>query len=564
LTTSVSDRFGDYGLVGVAIYQVHGEALTVDTFLMSCRVLGRGVEHQLLAYLGEVARQHGAAYVDVHFVPTPKNQPAFDFLNGVGVSFRQASNGGYLFRFPADYAARIALTLAEPSSAPGSSGGDTALPAASNTPPSARRQFTRWQWVALEASEANKIVQLIEAKASRRDRGQRAYADPRNELERQLCQMWSKLLRVDRIGIHDNFFELGGHSLLAVRLFADAEKLIHKKLPIVTIFQAPTVAQLAAAIRAKDSLTAHPSLVPIQAEGTNPPLFLVHGAGGDVLWGYANLARHLGINQPVFGIQARHGGQHCGIQDNEPQFESLERMASHYVSELRAFQPHGPYYLGGYCFGGNVAYEMARQLHALGESVALVALLECAPSNGSYEKPNWRRFGFISPFVRNLGHWLVDFFDFTPAERRNLVWRKFKAIVRKAWRWVRPPAANVSVDLEDVIDPAQFPEKELKLWQVHLDLLVRHVSQPYAGKVTVFRTRAHPLVCSFATDMGWSELAKEGANVRIVPGSHARIFVEPNIRDLAKELQTAIAESKQQFEKESDNKHASFDVRLAA
>jgi thioesterase domain-containing protein len=294
--------------------------------------------------------------------------------------------------------------------------------------------------------------------------------------------------------------------------------------------------------------------VPIQAEGSNPPLFLVHGAGGDVLWGYANLAPHLGINQPVYGIQAR----------PSIEFRNLEEMASHYVSELRAFQPHGPYYLGGYCFGGNVAYEMARQFRALGEVVALVALLECAPSNGSYERANWRRLSFIFPFIRNLRHWLVDFLDFSPAERRNLVARKLKALSRKICRRIRRPAGNVPVDLEDVIDPAQFPEKELKLWQVHLDLLVQHVSQPYPGKVTVFRTRAHPLVCTYAPDLGWSELAREGVDVRVVPGSHARIFVEPNIRDLAKELESALAASRPRTTNETEIQPGTNDVLLAA
>jgi FkbH-like protein len=306
LTTCVADRFGDYGLVGLTICRIQGESLDVDTFLMSCRVLGRGVEHQLFARLGAIARERGASYVDVHFAPTPKNQPAFDFLNNIGASFRQASNGGYVFRFPAEFAAAVKLDSG-PALTPKSEGGSVAPKsdeggARSLVAPKsdeggtlqAPRSFTRWRWLALEASDANKIVQLIEGKASTRSRGQHAYTEPRNELERQLSQMWGKLLRMDRIGIHDNFFDLGGHSLLAVRMFADLEKLIHKKLPIVTIFQAPTIAQLAAAIRAKESLSAHPSFVPIQAEGSNPPLFLVHGAGGDVLWGYANLASHPG------------------------------------------------------------------------------------------------------------------------------------------------------------------------------------------------------------------------------------------------------------------------------
>ena len=198
------------------------------------------------------------------------------------------------------------------------------------------------------------------------------------ELEQQLCGIWEELLGVERVGILDNFFELGGHSLLAVRLFAKVQKQIGPKMAVVAIFQAPTVEQLAKAISAEKTVSSDSALVPIQPEGGRSPLFLVHGAGGGVLWGYANLARYFNPDQPIYGIQAL-------ATDDPERFGTLEEMAAYYVDELRAFQPHGPYYLGGYCFGGNVAYEMARQLLAQGESLAFLAMLDSAPSNCGYE-----------------------------------------------------------------------------------------------------------------------------------------------------------------------------------
>src|SRR5581483_9346233 len=112
-----------------------------------------------------------------------------------------------------------------------------------------------------------------------------SYVAPRTETEEMLCRLWQSLLRVERVGIRDNFFELGGHSLLAVRLFAEVEKLTGKKLPLVTLFQHSTVEQLALMIEQRSGAV-RSSLVAIQAHGTRPPLFLIHGAGGDVLWGY--------------------------------------------------------------------------------------------------------------------------------------------------------------------------------------------------------------------------------------------------------------------------------------
>src|SRR4029077_5364539 len=163
-------------------------------------------------------------------------------------------------------------------------------------------------------------------------------------LEKQLCELWEKLLHIAKVGAKDNFFELGGHSLLAVRLFSEIEKLTGTKLPLVTIFQSPTVRQLAKALSHDDSASANSLLVPLQPKGNKPPLFLVHGAGGDVLWGYANLAAHMRADQPIYGIKSR--GQ-AGLEE----FAKLEDMAAYYLQEVRALQPLGPYFLGGYCFG---------------------------------------------------------------------------------------------------------------------------------------------------------------------------------------------------------------------
>src|SRR6185437_10037837 len=112
----------------------------------------------------------------------------------------------------------------------------------------------------------------------------------------------------------------------------------------------------------EQALNTRSCLIPIHSQGTRPPLFLIHGAGGDVLWGYANLAPHLGDDQPVYGVKSR-------ALDGSDEFPSIEEMAGHYIEQIRTLQPQGPYYLGGYCFGGNVAYEMARQIEARGEKV---------------------------------------------------------------------------------------------------------------------------------------------------------------------------------------------------
>ncbi|MDB6124520.1 MAG: hypothetical protein JWQ71_3513 [Pedosphaera sp.] len=534
LTVSVKDRFGDYGLVGLMIYAIKGNAIDVDTFLLSCRVLGRGVEHQMIVRLGRIALARGLGWVDVHFSPTPKNRPASDFLESVGAQFRQPQNGGYLYRFPAEFAAGMVFhpqTLEipkfdQPTISANNAGGEMDRPV----------KFSRCRTIALEANEAGRILESIEAKSRAHTHGHSAYIAPRTETERMLCKVWEELLRVEKVGVHDNFFELGGHSLLAVRLFAQVEKMTGRKLPLVTLFQNSTVERLAEVLSHNSSIL-RSSVVAVQAHGSKPPLFLVHGAGGDVLWGYANLAPHLGADQPVYGIKSR-------ALNGAEEFKCIEDMATFYIDQLRQVQKEGPYYLGGYCFGGNVAYEMARQLEQQGETVALVALLDAAPSNGSYEKMPWWRPGFVVKFGVNLYYWLEDFAKAKPEDRREFVFRKFRALSRKAIRRIFPKTAGPApVDLEEVIDLTKFPQHELKLWQIHLNALVKHVSRPYGGRVTLFRTRGQPLFCSLAEDFGWGELARGGVDIKLIPGSHESIFLEPGVQSLANKLKPCLVET---------------------
>src|SRR5207249_3652090 len=160
--------------------------------------------------------------------------------------------------------------------------------------------------------------------------------------------IWEQVLGLQPIGVEDQFFDLGGHSLLAVRLVARIEKTFGKKIPVTAIFQSPTIAQLARLLREGERPAGDSAVVAIQPQGARPPLWFVHGVGGGMFWGYTNLSRYLGAEQPVYALKSR------GLEGRK-EFDRIEEMAAAYVNELRAFQRRGPYYLGGYCFGGNVA-----------------------------------------------------------------------------------------------------------------------------------------------------------------------------------------------------------------
>ncbi|HVQ05684.1 MAG TPA: amino acid adenylation domain-containing protein [Burkholderiaceae bacterium] len=223
---------------------------------------------------------------------------------------------------------------------------------------------------------------------------------PRTVVEAQLHAILERVLGRSGIGVTDNFFELGGHSLLAVRFFAQIERAFGIKLPVSTLFLAPDVAQLARRLQDEGFRSPWSSLVPIHGEGSRRPLFMVPGIGGNVLC-YGDLGRLLGPDQPLYGLQAR------GLDDREAPFERIEPMAAHYVTEIRSMQPHGPYRLGGTCFGGVVAYEMARQLRAAGETVELLFVLEAWPppqrpiSSSARMRSHQIRF-LVSAIKRNL------------------------------------------------------------------------------------------------------------------------------------------------------------------
>jgi amino acid adenylation domain-containing protein/FkbH-like protein len=527
LTVTASDRFGDYGLVGTILYRVKAESLEVDTLLLSCRVLGRGVEHRMLAHLGEICRDKSARWVDVHFVPTTKNKPALDFLERLGSAFKQPLNGGSVFRIPVDFAAQIAF---QPASGLVQSGPENNVARVGTTAgdiPDPGRRFSNYRAIALEANDVKKIHHEIKKGAALRHREHPNYVAPRNDLERRLCRVWQDLLHVQPVGVHDDFFELGGHSLLAVRLFAEIHKFMGRKFPLVTLFQAPTLEQLAGVLAQCDG--ANSLLVPIQPQGNKPPLFLVHGAGGDVLWGYANLATYLTPDQPVYGIKS-HG------QEGLKECAQIEEMARAYLEVVKTRQAEGPYLLGGYCFGGNVAYEMARQLKIQGHQVSLVVLIDTAPSNVGYERLSWWRSAFAWRFARNFWYWFGDFIALAPQERRRFFIRKLGCLGRKLKRRLGRGIGPVPFDLEEVIDPQLFPEHELNLWRAHLEALVAHTERPYDGPVALLRTRGQPLLCSLEEDFCWGKLVRGGVSVQRIPGSHENIFMEPNVRVLASEL----------------------------
>ena len=240
LVTHVKDRFGDYGLVGLQLYGVSPDAITLDTMLLSCRVLGRGVEHQMLSYLGGIAQDESVAEVHVFYEPSAKNAPALRFLEAVGEDYEEARKDHTLYRFPAAY-------LAELTYEPPESLDETPLASPRRRPsPTGVVDSQLISEIATDLRDPERVLeQIVKHRAHDRSADLGEYVAPTSELERRIAGIWKEILGIDQVGIHDNFFDVGGTSLKAVQVIAQTTRELGVELRAVAMFEKTTIHALA-------------------------------------------------------------------------------------------------------------------------------------------------------------------------------------------------------------------------------------------------------------------------------------------------------------------------------
>jgi aspartate racemase len=364
---------------------------------------------------------------------------------------------------------------------------------------------------------------------------------PRNELETRLVDLWCEVLRIDRIGIHQNFFELGGHSLLATQVISRVRAAYGKELPLRALFEAPTVAGLAARLdagtpAAPDVSLAHRvthagCVVPLQPRGAKLPFFCVHGIAGEVQ-AYAQLAQRMDQDRPFFGLRTP------ALPPGQP-FPSIEALAARYVEELKNTFRTGPYLLGGYSSGAAVAFEMAQQLTARGEEVTMVVALDSGLPNCHAAASGLPG---VTEFVRNLFRWITD--DFMQSDRAEMAARfrskgtllaaRLAAVPGFSWIPHREP------DIRDRLGMPSASEEWGAFLADHFQSFMAYVPRPYAGRVALFRARALPISSRHAPDLGWNRIAQGELEVNIVPGSHENLLREPYVDLLAAALKQSL------------------------
>jgi thioesterase domain-containing protein len=331
----------------------------------------------------------------------------------------------------------------------------------------------------------------------------------------ELClqKMWGAVLGIDNIGAQSNFFELGGHSLVAVSVAAQLSHLYGTTIPVRTIFEHPTLTELAAFLRRNLAWTPPSSLIPI-----NPglqPFFCVHPAGGLAMC-YIALARALGPQQAFYGLQSR------GLDDGEPYLTRIEEMAECYLTDIRQVQSHGPYRLGGWSLGGVIAYEMAQQLAAAGEEVELLALLDAWPNLEGLDTPvteqeieDCERNHIIPLIIERL----VD------SESQNI--GSVEDLLECSL-----PKLKTSMALPEELTVSQL-RRLLRVWAANECAVKRYRCRPYTGRISLFKSPARE-------SRAWSRLASGGLDEYELPASHADFVAESNVRLLAQKLRHAI------------------------
>ncbi|MEP1076598.1 amino acid adenylation domain-containing protein [Leptolyngbya sp. PL-A3] len=408
---------------------------------------------------------------------------------------------------------------------------------------------------------------------------------PRSSTESTLANIWQDLLRLKQVSIYDNFFELGGHSLLATQMASRIRDAFSVDIPLRRIFEAPTIAQLAHILetlqtttslsqtpplirldrtahrRSLASLTPPPPptpspppptplplaptashswtpLVPLALGGTQPPLFCIHPIFGMVL-PYMELAHHLGGDRNLYGLQP------LGLDGKHPPINQIEAMARYYIQAIQTIQPHGPYYLGGWSFGGLVAFEMAQQLTQAGESVALLAIFDtAAPIAANRPTPRESLTFLLKTALWSTLPFLLDY-GAIAISRLSQVLQRSRAISTQTtsqsdwlsrWQWwaiarLMPEESRLRLLDESAIGPM------LRIFAANSQAAYHYAPQPYPQPITLFQAMGASQHSQSDTTLGWNQLTPY-VQVHTVPGNHLSMLKPPHVQTLAQILKS--------------------------
>jgi FkbH-like protein len=605
LQIRLSDTFGDNGMISVIICRrATKEAWEIDTWLMSCRVLGRRVENMALLAILEQAKKEGVRKLIGTYVPTDRNKLVQEHYAKLGFQVVQTENGISTYELDVNSAVvqgapmtvkHIEADRTEPGSknaSPVTGPAQEAFVCASSQPqpqqgvePSneVEAELLRiWKEVLdrdkisvqddffevggdslhavrlmfeiektfgqpfdistlmshptieafgklLRPVKAAVSVQPSQQKSHGTGNGngnQRIHAGPSNEVEAELLRIWKEVLDRDTISVQDDFFEVGGDSLHAVRLMFEIEKTFRQQFDISTLMSRPTIEAFGQILKPlKDDATPPVHIVPMRPRGDRTPLFCIHCGTGHVLR-YRALSSYLDPEIPLYGVRAPE------LRAGKT-LPTIEELAALYVKDIRKVRPHGPYQLFGFCIGGIVAFEVARQLTQLGETVSRVVMVETLNyayyNNASFlqslrfhSRYAYGRFSkYSQKFVK--GEWK----DMYAGVQSLIDWQKRKRNASS------PQSAQSATGARDIYNDIAVITTIANVFE----------PKPYAGKIHLIRAETQKAEFQDDMTMGWQDLARDGVEVSTLPGTHFSLLEKPDVARVAETLDSLLLQN---------------------
>ncbi len=350
---------------------------------------------------------------------------------------------------------------------------------------------------------------------------------PADALEESLHEIWRRHLKRERIDPEANLFELGLNSLTAISVLSELEQELGKPVPLAILLQYPSIRELARGLKAHEEQEFFRPLVKIKPGGSKRPLFIIHGAGLNVLL-FNTLKDLMDPEQPIYGIQAR------GMDGAQPILTSLEEIVDAYTREIKSVQPTGPYALAGFSLGGLIAFELARQLKARGDLVDFIGVFD------TYAESSQKSWSFTRRVVHRLvWNWHKFWFNLV------LILREPADLIPKKIKWFkfrirRMLAGHKVIRGEDL---QRLPDKLFHIANATIRAVSELELKPIDAEINVFRAAHRNFYIPDPDFLGWKPYAGKGVKVWNVPGDHSHIFAEPNDRDFARILQQALDES---------------------
>lgn len=359
---------------------------------------------------------------------------------------------------------------------------------------------------------------------------QRVFADfeaPQNETENALLAICINAMAIPQMGVTDNFFEIGMDSLRAVKIMVQVEKQFGKRLPLSILLKYPTIRQFAHLIESGENDWPYHSLIPIKTEGTQKPLYIVHGVGLNLLNVTAMVAA-LNADQPVFGFQS------VGLDGQTEPPKTMEGIAKFYVDELLAHNANGPYLLAGYSFGGIILFEMVRQLKEMGKDVQVLMMLDTNLQTPSHRYPLGRKLAvkFLRQF-KKAGYRIYTLFT-RPGNLFTFLKIGYRDRFNKLF-------TNLGLIHEDN-DPDAMPQFMQDIAANLTNAYYNYEVKPMDVKIVLFKADIRMFYVDDSKYLGWNKYALKGVEVHDTPGDHKTMFEGENARIIAQKVQHALDE----------------------